>query len=253
MRVAVLVPNDDAIARLAPHARKSFTGAGHEVVLLAHPAETLRGTFRSRRRRVGFLTALDEAAYSVYEGRYTPWKGALERLGLEAFSDFDARVQDTRTEELGDCLQALSADVLVAVGCAPINIRAFPPSLLALNIHPGVLPRYRGVGSPEAIMRGEPSHVGYTVHRLTERLDEGEFLLRKRCQTPLDFNAPWVYVSAYQAALSMLARRIGDASSRIWPLEDDFADSPPPEGRPMWRMTLSCVWSRRVKALFGAP
>lgn len=251
MRVAVLVPDDDAIARLGAYARKAFAGAGHEVVLMAHPAETLAGTFRSRRRRVGLMTALDEAAYCLYEGRYTPWPAALADLGLEARPDFDARVYDTRTEELGRRLQALSADLLVAMGCTPINLHSLAADMPALNIHPGVLPRYRGVGSPEAMVRGEPSHVGYTVHRLTQRLDEGEVFLRKRCSSPAAFNAPWVYVASYRAALDALAGSIGDAFCGNWPVEDDFSDVILPAGNPLWRMTLTRVWSWRIKMMAG--
>ena len=251
MRIAVLVPDDQAIARLGAHARKAFNGAGHEVVLIAHPAETLSGTFSSRRRRVGFITALDEAAYCLYEGRFTPWPVALAHLGLQTLPDFEARIEDTHSEELGHQLQELSADLLVAMGCTPINTRALPADMLALNVHPGVLPRYRGVGSPEAMVRGEPCHVGYTVHRLTERLDEGDIFLRKRCPSPPDFNAPWVYLASYQSALDALAKRIGDTSCGNWPVEDDFSGVTLPSGRPLWRMTLTRIWSWRIRALVG--
>jgi len=249
MRVTVLVPDDGAIGRLAAYAKKAFAEAGHEVVLMAHPPETLSGTFRSRRRRVGFVRAFDEAAYCIFEGQLTPWPEALERMGVDLPPDFDVRIQDTRTDELGCRLQALSSEILVAMGCTPINIRALPKTMLALNVHPGVLPRYRGVGNPEAMVRGDSAHLGYTVHRLTEQLDEGEILLRKRCQVPLNFNAPWVYIVSYCAALEYLARRLGDASIKSWPVDDDFTDILLPEGRPLWRMTLTEVWSMKIKSI----
>lgn len=99
---------------------------------------------------------------------------------------------------------------------------------------------------------GEPSHVGYTVHRLSERLDDGDIFLRKWCPSPPDFNAPWLYVASYKSALDALARRIGDASCGNWPLEDDFAGIALPTGRPLWRMTLTRVWSLKIRALVGA-
>ncbi len=250
MRVTVLVPDDGAIGRLAAYAKKALAEAGHEVVLMAHPPETLSGTFRSRWRRVGFVRAFDEAAYCIFEGQLTPWPEALERMGIDSPSDFDVRIQDTRTNELGCRLQALSSEILVVMGCTPINIRALPKTMLALNVHPGVLPRYRGVGNPEAMVRGGDSvHFGYTVHRLTEQLDEGEILLRKRCQLPLNFNAPRVYLSSYCAALEYLARRLGDAFIKSWPVEDDFTDIVMPEGSPLWRMTLTEVCSMKIKSI----
>lgn len=251
MRIAVLVPDDNAIGRLGSYARKAFASVGHEVVLLAHPAETLSSTFRFRRRRVGLITALNEAAYCLYEGRYMPWQDALVALGLEARPNFDGWVEDTLTEELGYQLQALSVDLLVAIGCSPINVHALPADMLGLNIHPGVLPRYRGVGNPEAIVRGVPSHVGYTVHHLTERLDGGEVFLRKRCLSAPAFNAPLVYLTSYRSALDALAGRIENAFCGSWPMEDDFSGIPLPDGDPLWRMTLTRVCSWKIKALVG--
>jgi hypothetical protein len=97
---------------------------------------------------------------------------------------------------------------------------------------------------------GEPSHVGYTIHRLTERLDEGEILLRKRHMSALGFDVPEVYLACYRAALVALASRIDDACSEPWPVEDDFADTPIPAGHPLWRMTLSQVGSWKFRTFF---
>ncbi len=188
------------------------------------------------------MTALDELAYCLFEELYAPWSVALKNLDLNTLPDFEVRVQDTQSHELGYQLQVLSADILVAIGSTQINTRTLPQNLLALNIHPGVLPRYKGVGSPEAMVLGKPAHVGFTVHRLRERLDEGEIFLRKWCSSPLDFNASWVYVSNYKLALDALAMRIDDIYSEKWPVEDDFAGINIPAGGPLWRMTLTRVW-----------
>ena len=43
-----------------------------------------------------------------------------------------------------------------------------------LNCHAGILPKYRGFSAnPWAIMNGE-TQIGYTIHRMDEKLDNGD-------------------------------------------------------------------------------
>ena len=248
MRVAVLVPDDSAISRLAAFARTTFSNMGHETVLVAHPAETLGGTFSSRCRKVGFWTALDETAYALFEGWASPWTDALTHIGLTSPAEFDAWIADTRSAEIGHVIRQISADLLVAIGCTQINISALPRGLIALNIHPGVLPRYKGVGSPEALILDRPKQVGYTIHRLTSRLDEGDVFLRKRQETLGGFNAPQLYLGCYLSAIKDLAINLDRVVDSEWPVADDFAFSAPAIERPLWRLTLSGVLIHKARS-----
>jgi len=52
------------------------------------------------------------------------------------------------------------------------------PKILALNIHPSILPKYRGVKPLEnAIVKNEKK-TGITFHQLVEKLDAGDILLQ---------------------------------------------------------------------------
>ena len=241
MRVAVLVPNDDVISRLAAYARSCFEAKGHEVFVVGHPPEALMGTFRARRRRVGWLLAIDEAAYSLFEGMINPWSVALQRLGLNQTPHLDFHIQDTTTGELSSLLRFNGADLLLAIGCTRIQLGGMPAGLIALNLHPGVLPRYKGVGNPEALLCGDTFNIGYTLHRLTTRIDEGDVFLRKRFLSKAELNFPVLYLATYQAAIVRMADCLEDAVSKQWPCEDDFWQSPMVVSQPpLWRLRLSC-------------
>lgn len=250
MKIAILVPDDEVFGKLGGYAKNLFARAAHDVFLLCHPAESLSATLSSRCRRFGLFTAIDEAAYSLYEARFTPWRSAMSGFGLEEAPCFSARIEDTRTNELGTYLSGVSPDVLIAIGCTPIKIGAIPPNILLLNVHPGILPRYRGVGTPEAIIRREPAHAGFTVHRLTKRLDDGEIFIRKRCVVPRGFNAPLAYVTSYRAALDSLAVRLDDTIQGTWPAEDDFTHHPLMGGTPLWRIRLTQILLWNIIRLF---
>ena len=73
------------------------------------------------------------------------------------------------------------ADLFVVVSYGKI----LPPALLALpsfggvNVHPSLLPRYRGANPiPWAILNGDPK-TGVTLIRLVEEVDAGDILLQK--------------------------------------------------------------------------
>jgi len=86
---------------------------------------------------------------------------------------------------LADVALRHGADLLLSAGYP----RIVPPSLLStlprggLNVHPSLLPRYRGV-SPVfwQIAAGEPQ-AGVTIHRMTAGADEGPILSQRR--TPI--------------------------------------------------------------------
>ena len=49
---------------------------------------------------------------------------------------------------------------------------------LAINIHPSLLPDYRGANPYYWAIKNEEKETGVTIHRLTRNLDDGEYLLQ---------------------------------------------------------------------------
>ena len=250
MRIVVLVPNDNAISRLGVFAKSIFSINGHDTFLVSHSPETLVGNFCARFKRVGIWRALDEAAYSLFEGAVFPWENALADFGLISPASFDANTIDTSSVEFENLLNQLSADLLVAIGCIPINIKTFPVGLVALNIHPGILPGYRGVGSPEAVIINRPLDVGYTIHRLTHQLDEGEIFIRKRSVLEGGLNIPKLYIACYLSAIETLSINLDSVRNAIWPVYDDFVFQTPEVKSPFWRLKISDFLIYKVREFY---
>jgi methionyl-tRNA formyltransferase len=108
-----------------------------------------------------------------------PLAAACERLGLAM-----ERRDDVNAPDLVARVRA--ADLLLVAGCARIlgpEICA-APRLGALNVHPSLLPAYRG-REPLfwALIRGE-TEVGVTVHHLTEAIDAGPVLFQRAVPVP---------------------------------------------------------------------
>jgi methionyl-tRNA formyltransferase len=122
-----------------------------------------------------------------------PAKETAERLGL--------RVLQPERLEPGLELDALAV-VVVAYG------RLIPDSLLEerlwLNVHPSLLPRWRGAAPVErAIMAGD-LETGVTIHRTVKELDAGPIAAQRSLLVEDDDDAGDVYAKAAAVAVELL-------------------------------------------------
>ena len=94
--------------------------------------------------------------------------------------------ESLRDPAVVQALLALSPDLLVAVAYGrflPARLLAMPP-LGGINLHPSLLPRYRGAAPiPRAVEAGE-SETGVTVLHLSDEMDAGDLILQR--PVPID-------------------------------------------------------------------
>ena len=99
---------------------------------------------------------------------------------------------------------ALDADAIVVAAYGLL----IPESLLGrglwLNVHPSLLPRWRGAAPVErAIMAGD-QETGVTIHRTIEELDAGPIAAQGRFPIGPDDDAGAVFAQAAEAAVDLL-------------------------------------------------
>ena len=49
-----------------------------------------------------------------------------------------------------------------------------------LNIHPSLLPRYKGLNTHERAIKNKDKYAGASIHKVTEKLDSGKVILQKK-------------------------------------------------------------------------
>jgi phosphoribosylglycinamide formyltransferase 1 len=114
------------------------------------------------------VAGIDTARAMGIETRTIPWPGAPQRLQFER--DLEAALADVQP------------DVLVLAGFMRILSQQFVEARAGriLNIHPSLLPKYRGLHTHRrALEAGEPVH-GASVHFVTAELDGGPVILQSR-------------------------------------------------------------------------
>ena len=167
MRIAVAASapfGADVLERLAPH---------HEVVQLLTRPDKPRG----RGRTVGA----------------TPAKAAAERLGIPV----------AQPAQLDESVE-LAADTVVVCAYGLL----IPPSLLErglwLNVHPSLLPRWRGAAPVERALLAGDAETGVTIHETVEALDAGPVAAQESFPVGPEDDAGAIYARAAEVATRLL-------------------------------------------------
>ena len=126
---------------------------------------------------------------------------------------------DTRTAfeiELLKSLKEYEVDIVCLAGfmriLSPVFVEAWPT---ILNIHPSLLPKYKGLNTHERAIENGDSEAGCSVHNVTQELDSGDIILQLRVpilkgDTP-DILAEKVLAQehiAYPKAIKITAERL---------------------------------------------
>jgi methionyl-tRNA formyltransferase len=183
-----------AVAATAPFGADVLErlAAEHEVVQLLTRPDRPRG----RGRRLGA----------------PPAKEAAERLGIPVSQParLDASVE-------------LAADTVVVCAYGLL----IPPALLErglwLNVHPSLLPRWRGAAPVERALIAGDEETGVTIHETVEALDAGPVAAQEAFPVGPEDDAGAVYARAAEVAARLLADVLAQPEPRFEPQPEEGA------------------------------
>jgi methionyl-tRNA formyltransferase len=115
-----------------------------------------------------------------------------------------------RDENFVNQLSSFGADLFVVVAYGKLIPRAVfdLPKFKTINLHPSLLPKYRGAAPIEwAIINGE-TETGVTVQLINEKLDAGDVLSQEKIAIQNDMTAGELYEIIMPAGASLIASTI---------------------------------------------
>jgi methionyl-tRNA formyltransferase len=126
-------------------------------------------------------------------------KETAERLGIPV-------LQPARTESGLD----LGADTVVVAAYGLLIPEAVLDERLWLNVHPSLLPRWRGAAPVERAIIAGDSETGVTIHRTIKELDAGPIAVQRAFPIEPEDNAGSVYAKAAELAVELLDEVLPD-------------------------------------------
>lgn len=144
--------------------------------------------------------------------------GQKERLDTweRACNLLDVPLSLINKSELASLLKKVNPSMVVSIGF-PILIEKEILSLdcLFINVHPTLLPKYRGAHSGWFILANNEKESGVTIHYLTEGMDEGDVIAQQKfVLTPFDTPTS-MYKKSRELEAKMLVEVLSDFSHGI--------------------------------------
>ncbi|NLK46802.1 MAG: methionyl-tRNA formyltransferase [Treponema sp.] len=93
-----------------------------------------------------------------------------------------ALFEPQKLSEIHSAIQELKPDILVCFAYGKIFTQEFMSlfPLGGINLHPSLLPRYRGCAPIPAAILNKDKETGFTIQRIAQRMDSGNILLQTR-------------------------------------------------------------------------
>ena len=185
---------------------------------------------------VGVVTRPDRPRGRGQHKQPTDVKAAVASLGLDVPI---LQPESLRDERFHAQLQALKPDLFAVVAflILPRSVLAIP-KLGSVNVHPSLLPKYRGAAPIQwAIINGE-TETGVTIFQLSPRVDAGDILIQQKVAIGDDETAGELYERLKMKGAELLIRAIdgmADGSAIPVPQTDEGDESRSKIGEGRWR------------------
>ncbi len=166
-----------------------------------------------------------------------PAKEVAERLGIPVFQPERPELPDAEVDAIVVCAYGLLIP-------SPLLDRA-----LWLNVHPSLLPRWRGAAPVERAILAGDDETGVTIHETVEALDAGPIAAQEAFPIRDEDDAGAIFSSAAEVAAQLLDRVLPAPS--FTPQGDDgvtYAEKIGPADRELDLSDPVDAW-RRVRAL----
>lgn len=158
----------------------------HEVALVIREVTPLRNSLVKNLRSGKFFSSIQSVATGYWkrskiQTEYDDELGAGWRDLSDKFPVFTTR--DINSDAVKKELEKLRPDIVLVHGTTLIRNHVLAGVPLVLNLHWGLSPYYKGSYCTQwALINHDPLNIGYTIHRLSSKIDAGDILTQGRVE-----------------------------------------------------------------------
>jgi hypothetical protein len=246
LKLALLIPNSKTFIALSNYAIKKLKKDFTSIIVIAHNTALPFEDFKVRFKKAGFLKAFDEFLYCKFESSLGLWDSAFIKNELIYSPNRELiSISSLKSNDLAAVLEKNRSDILVGIGCGYVMVDRIPQRVLPINIHPGILPIYRGLGNPEALIKYDYSNMGLTIHRMSKQIDCGQIYFKRKIPLLKRLTIPESYILCYKTGIRMISYSLRYNRSQY-----NSAINAGTSINHLWRMPLSRYLASRILILF---
>jgi len=219
---------------------------------------TLKRLLESKHEVLAIVTQPDKKKGRGWNVFPTPIKASAEKAAPHVEVLQPLKVNDA---EFREHLKAKDADLFIVIDYGQFlgkELLALPKKF-CINLHPSLLPQYRGAAPVNwAIMNGE-SETGTTVFRMNERMDAGDIIVQYSTKMKKDETAPELLERLAQVGATVMMKAldlIGTGDFEFRKQEESLATKAPKlvknDGRIEWAKPADVIL-RKIRAMQPWP
>jgi methionyl-tRNA formyltransferase len=216
----------------------------------------LHKIFSSHHRILGIVTQPDKP--QGRGRRFIP--SPVKKFALEKQIDKIWQPLNLKDENFVRDLRNLDADIFIVVAfrILPEAVFSLPP-LGTINVHPSLLPRYRGAAPINWTIINGDRETGISVIKITSKIDAGGILLQKKIPVYEDETAGHLHDRLAELGsdlLVMILDQIQQDKISVLPQNDDLATPAPKLQKQDCHILFSCpaeVVKNRIHGLSPFP
>ena len=146
-------------------------------------------------------------------------------------------------------LESLNLDLLISNNCPQrmkgqiINI----PKFGIINVHLGLLPKYRGVFPIFHALIREETNIGVTVHIVNEKFDDGDIIIQQKISISNGDDLFLLYEKAFKAVPDLLEKTIHKINNNTLELKKNYKSKASYYSFP----SLNEIWIYKKKKKYG--
>lgn len=106
-------------------------------------------------------------------------KARAAHIPVEILDHRDYESREAYDAELVELIGEYTPDLVVLCGFMRILTSVFTSNVRSINLHPSLLPAFKGARAIERSFESQESVCGVTVHWVSDELDGGEIILQK--------------------------------------------------------------------------
>ena len=139
--------------------------------------------------------------------------GAIRRA--EKFGVPHCYVNHKDEDQMIKLFEVWRVDLIVLAGYMRVikNPSSFPAPMI--NVHPSLLPKYKGLHAVEQAMEAGEEYTGCTVHYVNEELDGGEIILQKEVPIFADDDVESLTKAIQRMEYAILPEAIKNVKNRL--------------------------------------
>lgn len=169
---------------------------------------SLLSLFKSEHDLVSVVTNIDRKSGRGLNVNSTFVKKKAQELGIPIIE-----TDNVNSNDLYDKLTTLNADIFVVVAFSILPDRILNiPKKHSINIHPSLLPKYRGSSPIQYALLNGDSKTGVSIISMNQKVDSGDILGQKEFDIPNDANFGYLYEKLGILGSNLLLEVINDIS-----------------------------------------